>query len=70
MTRFRSTAEGVVHLPLVKEYYTQRAVAPGTLLVTEGAFIAEKAGGLPNIPGLWSSEQLEAWKEVRLSTPP
>ena len=64
MTRTRSTTAAVPHLPLVKEYYTQRAITPGTLLVSEGAFIAAKAGGIPHVPGLYTDEQLTAWKEV------
>ena len=65
MTRTRSTTAAVPHLPLVKEYYTQRSIAPGTLLVSEGAFISAKAGGMPHVPGLYADEQLAAWKEVR-----
>lgn len=40
------------HTEIVKEYYTQRSHAPGTLLISEGIVIAPKAGGLPHFPGL------------------
>ncbi|KAL1691073.1 hypothetical protein GGG16DRAFT_54295 [Schizophyllum commune] len=63
MTRFRASATHVP-LPNVKEYYAQRAGAPGTLLVTEGTFIAQQAGGYPHVPGIWNDEQIAAWKEV------
>lgn len=49
---------------IVKEYYTQRASVPGTLLISEGTIISAKAGGYPNAPGIWSEEQITAWKEV------
>ncbi|KAK0481307.1 hypothetical protein IW261DRAFT_1680896 [Armillaria novae-zelandiae] len=65
MARFKATETGHVPiLPLVKEYYTQRASDPGTLLITEATIIAQKAGVNKNAPGVWSEEQLQAWKEV------
>ncbi|KAL1690864.1 hypothetical protein GGG16DRAFT_54908 [Schizophyllum commune] len=63
MTRFRASAAHVP-LPNVKEYYAQRASTAGTLLVTEGTFIAQQAGGYPHVPGIWNDEQIAAWKEV------
>jgi NADPH2 dehydrogenase len=51
---------------MMKEYYTQRASTPGTLLITEATFIAARAGGQANVPGIWSEEQIAAWREVRL----
>jgi NADPH2 dehydrogenase len=67
LTRFRSTKkEHVPIVKLVKEYYTQRASARGTFLVTEATFIAAKAGGYDNIPGIWSEDQIKAWKQVSL----
>ncbi|ETW82310.1 hypothetical protein HETIRDRAFT_427371 [Heterobasidion irregulare TC 32-1] len=47
-----------------EEYYSQRASVPGTLLISEGTAIAPKAGGFPNIPGIWSDEQITRWKKV------
>ncbi|KAK4640749.1 hypothetical protein QC761_606330 [Podospora bellae-mahoneyi] len=65
LTRFRSSDEHVPIVPLMKEYYSQRASAPGgTLLVTEGTFISPTAGGMNNVPGIWSKEQIAAWKEI------
>jgi NADPH2 dehydrogenase len=63
LTRIRADINHVP-TPLMKEYYTQRAATPGTLLISEGTFIAPKAGGYDNIPGVWSDEQVAGWKEV------
>ncbi|GLI73599.1 chanoclavine-I aldehyde reductase fgaOx3 [Penicillium ochrochloron] len=63
MTRFR-VSDDHVPLPLVKEYYAQRASTPGTLLITEATIIAPHAGMYPNIPGIWNDAQIAAWKEV------
>ncbi|KAG6917694.1 hypothetical protein DXG01_001464 [Tephrocybe rancida] len=66
LTRFRTTkSTHVPVLPLVKEYYAQRASISGTLLITEATFIHPRAGGYHNVPGIWSEEQIAAWKEVR-----
>jgi NADPH2 dehydrogenase len=37
---------------------------PGTLLITEATFISPKASGYPNVPGLFTTAQLKAWKEI------
>ncbi|KAJ7115106.1 hypothetical protein C8R43DRAFT_1038984 [Mycena crocata] len=64
LTRFKASTEHVPYLPLVAEYYGQRASMPGTLLITEATFIAQRAGGYQHIPGIWSPEQIAAWKVV------
>ena len=63
LTRFRAS-DSHVQLPFVKDYYAQRASVPGTLLITEATFISPRASGYPNVPGIWSAEQIEAWREV------
>lgn len=63
LTRFRADVEHVPTEPMVQQY-AQRAVVPGTLLITEATYISPKAGGYPNIPGLWSDKQLAQWKKV------
>ncbi|CAG7920646.1 unnamed protein product [Penicillium olsonii] len=30
----------------------------------EATFISSRAGGYPNVPGIWNTEQVAAWKEV------
>jgi NADPH2 dehydrogenase len=64
LTRFRSDDDHVPILPLVKDYYAQRASVPGTLLITEATFINPQASGYDSVPGLWTQGQLKAWKEV------
>lgn len=64
-TRFRASDDHVP-LPHVAEYYSQRSSVPGSLLITEATVIAPRAGGYPNIPGIWSEAQVAAWKKVRL----
>jgi len=44
--------------------YYERTAAPGVLLVAEATAVSEAARGYPNVPGLWSEEQVEAWKPV------
>ena len=63
LTRYRAD-EAHVPADIVVEYYSQRASTPGTLLITEATFIAAKAGGYDNIPGIWSDAQVEGWKKV------
>ncbi|KAF8206315.1 hypothetical protein K438DRAFT_469092 [Mycena galopus ATCC 62051] len=62
-SRFRATADGMPH-PNMVEWYAQRASVPGTLLIAESTFIARKAGGFKHVPGIWSPEQIAAWKEI------
>lgn len=64
LTRFRADAQHV-HGDLAVEYYSQRASEPGTLLISEGAFIHGKAGGYAHVPGLWNKQQTTAWKKAR-----
>ncbi|THV05656.1 FMN-linked oxidoreductase [Dendrothele bispora CBS 962.96] len=63
LTRLRADAKHVP-LPIVKEMYEQRASTPGTLLITEATYIAPRASGIDHTPGIWSDEQIAAWKEV------
>ena len=64
LTRLRAN-KAHVHGDLAVEHYAQRARAvPGTLLITEATFIAERGGGSNNVPGVWNDEQVRAWKKV------
>ena len=60
MTRNRSI--GNVPGPLVATYYSQRASAG--LIITEGVSPSPNGLGYPRIPGLYSKEQVAAWKVV------
>ena len=61
MTRSRATKEGVVSASTVA-YYVQR-VTTG-LIITEGVNISEQAVGSPFTPGIYTPEQISAWKKV------
>ncbi|KAM6501828.1 hypothetical protein JOM56_001805 [Amanita muscaria] len=65
LTRFKATKTGHVQIqPMVKEYYAQRSGVPGTFLIAEATLIHDKAGGYYNVPGIWTEEQVESWKQV------
>ncbi len=68
LTRARADEHHVPSLPMMKEYYSQRATTPGTLLITEATFIAPQAGGRKNAPGIYDDEQIDMWKEVCFHT--
>ncbi|GAQ90493.1 12-oxophytodienoic acid reductase 3 [Klebsormidium nitens] len=44
-------------------YYTQRAY-PGSLLISEGTPISQAGQGYPHVPGVYTDEQIEAWKPI------
>jgi len=67
LTRYRSTKKAHVPHDFVKTYYGQRASTPGTLLITEATLIAPQAGGYDHVPGIWSDEQIAAWRKVNCS---
>ncbi|KAK7418480.1 hypothetical protein QQZ08_011232 [Neonectria magnoliae] len=63
LTRKRAEAGSGIPADFTAEYYAQRA-SPGGLLISEGTFIAEEAGGYANVPGIYSPKQNEAWKRI------
>ncbi len=58
----RNRSPNAVPTPLAVTYYTQRAGAG--LLVTEATAISQQGQGYADVPGLYASEQLAAWKRV------
>ncbi|KAJ9136709.1 hypothetical protein NKR23_g9658 [Pleurostoma richardsiae] len=64
LTRYRATDDLVPMKDIVKEYYEQRASVPGTLLITEATQISPRAIGRSNVPGIWTGEQVAAWREI------
>lgn len=60
MTRSRS-ANGVPDI-LTERYYSQRASAG--LIITEGINVSQQATGYLFTPGLYTEDQVEAWKRV------
>lgn len=61
MTRSRASMDGVVG-PSTVTYYTQRASAG--LIITEAVNISKQAQGSPLTPGLYTQDQINAWKHV------
>jgi 2,4-dienoyl-CoA reductase-like NADH-dependent reductase (Old Yellow Enzyme family) len=61
LTRTRSTK---AHVPtdIMIDYYRQRAGAG--LIISEATGISRQGLGWPHAPGLWTDEQVEAWKPV------
>ncbi|XP_050366639.1 12-oxophytodienoate reductase 3-like isoform X2 [Argentina anserina] len=49
--------------PALAEYYSQRST-PGGFLISEGTLISDTGAGFPHVPGIFSDEQVEAWKKV------
>ncbi len=60
----RSRAEHKAHLPtaIMQTYYGQRAGAG--LIISEGVIISGMANGYINVPGIYSEEQVAAWKKI------
>lgn len=61
MTRSRADIKGVVG-DMTVQYYTQRVSAG--LIFTEAIRISEEATGSPLTPGIYTKEQIEAWRKV------
>jgi N-ethylmaleimide reductase len=61
MTRSRADAQGVPS-PLAAEYYGSRADAG--LIITEGTAPSAVGLGYPRTPGIYSPEQIAAWRHV------
>jgi N-ethylmaleimide reductase len=64
MTRSRADSNGIVG-DMTVQYYTQRVSAG--LIFTEAIRISEEATGSPLTPGIYTNEQIEAWKKVTKS---
>lgn len=61
LTRMRAK-NGIPHI-LANEYYSQRATNGG-LIIAEATQISPEAQGYPDTPGIYSTEQIAAWKQV------
>lgn len=62
LTRNRAAMPGRVPNALMKEYYVQRASA-GAIL-TEATSVIPEGVGYPATPGIWSEEQVTAWRDI------
>ncbi|CAL1357474.1 unnamed protein product [Linum trigynum] len=61
MTRCR--ALNGIPTAMMAEYYSQRST-PGGLLISEGTSVDPTGPGFPQVPGIYSEEQVDAWRKV------
>lgn len=61
LTRSRATPDGVP-VEIMAKHYTQRATAG--LIISEGTFVNQNGIGFELAPGLYTAEQVEAWKPI------
>lgn len=61
LTRCRAS-EGRVPNAMMAEYYAQRASAG--LIFSEATSVTPMGVGYPDTPGIWSTEQVEGWKQI------
>lgn len=61
LTRLRGTDDHVP-TPVMVEYYEQRAGAG--LIISEGVPVDPMGVGYRRVPGIWSREQVEAWRPI------
>ncbi|KAF9224369.1 FMN-linked oxidoreductase [Gyrodon lividus] len=66
LTRSRSVPTNVPN-DLNLEYYTQRARGGAGLITTEGTLVVPQGTEWQNAPGIWSKEQVAAWKKITAS---
>ncbi|PSS02912.1 12-oxophytodienoate reductase [Actinidia chinensis var. chinensis] len=59
----RSRSYGNVPQPHAAVYYSQRAT-DGGLLIAEATGVSNTAQGYPETPGIWTKEQVEAWRPI------
>ncbi len=64
MTRSRADDEGV-QPDFSADYYAQRASAG--LIITEAVNVSPMAKGYVRTPGIYTPEQIEAWKKVTVA---
>lgn len=62
MTRARSGNPDLAPTELHATYYAQRASSG--LIITEGTWVSAKAKAYPNVPGIYTDTQVEAWSSV------
>ncbi len=58
----RNRSPNAIPGPFAADYYSQRASAG--LLITEATAISHQGQGYSDVPGLYGTEQLDAWKQV------
>ena len=61
LTRARSGPQRIPNA-LMAEYYVQRASAG--LILSEATIVTPRGAGYANTPGIWSEDQVSAWKNI------
>ena len=61
LTRARATRDHVP-VPIMADYYAQRASAG--LIISEATAVSRRAMGWPYAPGIWTREQVTAWRPI------
>ncbi|UKZ88245.1 uncharacterized protein TrAFT101_004007 [Trichoderma asperellum] len=64
MARLRNCRLHVPLVSMVPAYFAGGASYPGTLAISEMAIISPRAYDYPHPPGIWTNEQVAAWKAV------
>ena len=62
LTRSRATPDTRVPVPLMADYYVQRAGAG--LIISEATSVSPMGVGYAATPGIWSDEQTEGWRKI------
>jgi 2,4-dienoyl-CoA reductase-like NADH-dependent reductase (Old Yellow Enzyme family) len=62
LTRSRASADTRVPVPMMAEYYAQRATAG--LIISEATVVERMGVGYEATPGVWSDEQVAGWQTV------
>ena len=62
LTRNRSSGDGRVPNKMMRDYYVQRASAG--LILSEATSVSPQGVGYPHTPGIWSEEQVAAWRTI------
>ena len=63
LTRLRAAKPSLAPRPLNAEYYAQRATQGG-LIIAEASPVMATGFGNPGVPGIYSDEQVQGWREV------
>jgi N-ethylmaleimide reductase len=63
LTRMRAGRTDFVPSPLAAAYYAQRATEGG-LIIAEATHISQQGQGYPQTPGIYTAEQVAAWRTV------
>jgi len=63
LTRYRNDENNVAK-PFVERYYSERASAPGTLVISEATGVSMQDTGMPHGPAFVTDDQVAAWKKV------